>query len=132
MIEELAGEFRGGRIVRLDARREADRDWFARFLAATPGADRLGEIALVDVSSRIGQRGRIYYNGLLDENAAAHIAFGSGFAKTRSVPIGRRRYGVNRAKTHIDVMIGSNALEAIGITQAGRRVALVTDGSWKI
>ncbi|HEY8723077.1 MAG TPA: aminopeptidase, partial [Gaiellaceae bacterium] len=131
MIEGLSGEFRGGRLVRLKARREADRDWVARYFAVTPNADRLGEIALVDATSRIGQTGRIYYNGLLDENAAAHMAFGSGFAKTRTVPIGQKRYGVNRSKTHIDVMIGTDALNADGITQAGKRVPLVTDGAWQ-
>jgi aminopeptidase len=131
MIEGLSGEFRGGRLVRLKAKRESDRDWLARYLAATPGAERLGEIALVDSSSRIGQTGRIYYNGLLDENAAAHMAFGSGFAKTRTVPIGRKRYGVNRSKTHIDVMIGTDALNAWGASQSGRRVALVLDGVWQ-
>src|SRR5258707_500250 len=62
MIEGLAGEFRGGRLVRLKAKRESDRDWLARYLAATENADRLGEIALVDATSRIGQTGRIYYN----------------------------------------------------------------------
>ena len=130
VIENLSGEFRGGRLVRLKARRESDRDWLARYLAAIPNADRLGEIALVDASSRIGQTGLIYYNGLLDENAAAHMAFGSGFAKTRTVPIGRKRYGVNRSKTHIDVMIGTDALNADGVTQSGRRVPLVSDGTW--
>ena len=131
MFEGLAGEFRGGRLVRLEAKRETDRDWLARYLAATPNADRLGEIALVDASSRIGQTGRIYYNGLLDENAAAHMAFGSGFAKTRTVPIGRQRFGVNRSTTHIDVMIGTPALNAFGVTQRGRRVPLVVDGAWR-
>jgi aminopeptidase len=131
VIEDLSGEFRGGRLVRLKARRDADRDWLARYLAAIPNANRLGEIALVDSSSRIGQTGRIYYNGLLDENAAAHMAFGSGFAKTRTVPIAQKRHGVNRSKTHIDVMIGTDALTADGITQAGKRVPLVTDGTWQ-
>jgi aminopeptidase len=132
VIEDLSGEFRNGRLVRLNAKRAADRDWLARYLAAIPNADRLGEIALVDSSSRIGQTGRIYYNGLLDENAAAHMAFGSGFAKTRTVPIGQKRYGVNRAKTHIDVMIGTDELNADGIRQNGRRVPLVSDGTWQI
>jgi aminopeptidase len=132
MIEGLSGEFRGGRLVRLKAKREADRDWLARYFAVTPNADRLGEIALVDASSRIGQTGRIYYNGLLDENAAAHMAFGSGFAKTRTVPIGQKRHGVNRSKTHIDVMIGTDALDAVGITQSGKRVPLVADGTWRV
>jgi aminopeptidase len=131
MIEGLAGEFRGGRLVRLKAKRASDRDWIARYFAVTPNADRLGEIALVDATSRIGQTGRIYYNGLLDENAAAHMAFGSGFAKTRTVPLGQKRYGVNRSKTHIDVMIGTDALNADGITQAGKRVPLVADGIWQ-
>jgi len=132
MIEDLSGEFRGGRLVRLAAKRNADRDWFARYLHAVPNADRLGEVALVDSSSRIGQAGRIYYNGLLDENAAAHMAFGSGFAKTRTVPRGRSRYGVNRSKTHIDVMIGTDDLEAVGVTQTGRRVPLVSAGTWQV
>jgi aminopeptidase len=131
VIEGLAGEFRGGRLVRLRAKREADRDWLSRYLAAIPNADRLGEIALVDSSSRIGRTGRIYYNGLLDENAAAHMAFGSGFAKTRTVPIAQKRYGVNRSTTHIDVMIGTDALDADGITQSGRRVSLVAGGEWQ-
>jgi aminopeptidase len=132
VIEDLSGEFRGGRLVRLKAKRQSDRDWLARYLAAIPNAERLGEIALVDSSSRIGQTGLIYYNGLLDENAAAHMAFGSGFAKTRNVPIGRKRYGVNQSKTHIDVMIGTDDLEAVGVTRKGRRVALVAGGIWQI
>ena len=131
MIEGLSGEFRGGKLVRLKAKRDSDRDWLARYLAATPGSERLGEIALVDASSRIGRTGRTYFNGLLDENAAAHMAFGSGFAKTRTVPIGRKRYGVNRSKTHIDVMIGTDALDAWGVTQSGRRVPLVAGGAWQ-
>ena len=132
VIEDLSGEFRGGRLVRLKAKRQADRDWFSRYLGAIPNADRLGEIALVDSSSRIGQTGLIYYNGLLDENAAAHMAFGSGFAKTRTVPLGRKRYGVNQSKTHIDVMIGTEDLEAVGTTRKGRRVSLVSGGVWEI
>jgi aminopeptidase len=132
MIEELAGEFRGGRLVRLTAKRGDDRDFFARYVAAIDNADRLGEVALVDSSSRIGQTGRVFYNALLDENAAAHIAFGSGFAKTRTVPIGRARHGVNRSRTHIDVMIGTDDLEATGVTERGRRVTLVRDGVWQI
>jgi len=132
VIEDLAGEFRNGRLVRLDAKREADRDWLARYLGSIPNAERLGEIALVDSSSRVGKTGLIYYNGLLDENAAAHMAFGSGFAKTRTVPIAKKRYGVNRSTTHIDVMIGTDELEATGVTRAGRRVPLVAEGAWRI
>jgi aminopeptidase len=132
VLDGLAGEFRNGRLVRLEAAREGDRDWFACYLAATPGAERVGEIALVDASSRIGATGRSYYNELIDENAVAHFAFGSGYTKTRSVPVDRRRYGVNRSSTHVDVMIGTQELEAVGVTRRGRRVTLVSDGTWRI
>lgn len=132
VIDGLAGEFRNGRLVRLEADRSEDRDWFAGYLASTPGAERCGEIALVDRSSRIGATGRVYFNQLIDENAAAHIAFGAGYTKTRSLPVGRRRYGLNRSATHVDVMIGTDELEAVGVTRRGRRVPLVADGVWQL
>jgi aminopeptidase len=132
MLEGLAGEFRGGRLVRLEAKRAADRDWFADYLAAIPNADRCGEVALVDSTSRIGATGRVYYNALLDENAAAHIAFGAGFPKTRRNPAARGSQGVNQSKAHVDVMIGTDDLEATGVTERGRRVALVRDGLWQV
>jgi len=133
LIEGISGEFRGGRLVRFDARRKADRDFLAGFLFAIKDADRLGEVALVDSSSRIGRAGRIYYNTLLDENAAAHMAFGSGFAHTRADhDTNRAHRGVNRSDAHVDVMIGTDDFEATGIAARGRRVPLIADGTWQI
>jgi aminopeptidase len=133
LIEEISGEFRGGRLVRLDAKRKAQRDFFADFLFAIKDADRLGEVALVDSSSRIGQAGRIYYNTLLDENAAAHMAFGTGFSHTRADhETNRARRGVNHSDAHVDVMIGTDDFEATGLGVGGRRVPLIADGTWQI
>lgn len=129
LVEGLRGELRGGRLVRLDADSDDDRDFVASYFDSDANGRRLGEVALVDASSRIGQSGRTYFNTLLDENAAAHIAFGSGFAQTRST---RPARGVNRSLTHLDVMIGSPELQATGVDARGRRVALISDGSWRI
>jgi aminopeptidase len=129
LIEGLRGEFSGGRLVRLEADSEADRDFVAAYLDTDKGARRLGEVALVDASSRIGQKKRVYYNTLLDENAAAHIAFGSGFGGTRSEKPER---GINRSTTHLDVMIGSPKLEVTGIGPRGKRIPLIRDGVWQI
>jgi aminopeptidase len=129
LIEGLRGEFVGGRLVRLEADSEADRDFVADYLDTDKGARRLGEVALVDASSRIGQARRIYYNTLLDENAAAHIAFGSGFGGTRTESPAR---GVNRSTTHLDVMIGSPKLEVTGIGPRGKRIPVIRDGLWQI
>ena len=133
LIEGISGEFRGGRLVRLDAKRKAQRDFFADFLFAIKDADRLGEVALVDSGSRIGQAGRIYYNTLLDENAAAHMAFGTGFSHTRADhETNRARRGVNRSDAHVDVMIGTDDFEATGLGAGGRRVLLIAEGEWQI
>lgn len=128
LIEGLRGELSGGRLVRLEADSDDDRDFLATYIDSDRGARRLGEVALVDSSSRIGQSGRIYYNTLLDENAAAHIAFGAGFDNTRS---GKPR-SVNRSALHLDVMIGGPDLEATGIDARGRRIPLIRDGLWQI
>jgi aminopeptidase len=129
LIHGLRGEFSKGRLVRLEADSDDDRDFVAAYIDTDRMGRRLGEVALVDSSSRIGQTGRIYYNTLLDENAAAHIAFGSGFGGTRSEAPARR---VNRSSTHLDVMIGSPELEATGIDLRGRRIPLIRQGTWQI
>jgi aminopeptidase len=131
-IDGIAGELRGGRLVRLEAARGEDRDLLAAFLDTDAGARQLGEVALVDRGSRIGQARRTYFNTLLDENAAAHIAFGLGFGGSRVVEPGRRPAGVNRSNLHLDVMIGSDELEVTGIAAGGRRIPLIADGVWAI
>src|SRR5579875_2116910 len=47
-IEGLAGEFRNGRLVRLEADSDEDRDFVATYLDTDNGSRRLGEVALVD------------------------------------------------------------------------------------
>ena len=42
-------------------------------------ATRLGELALVDREGRIGPLGTVFYDTLLDENAASHLAFGGAY-----------------------------------------------------
>jgi aminopeptidase len=129
-IDGLEGEFRRGRLVRLDAAREEERDFMAAYLDTDRGARRLGEVALVDRASRIGQSGRVYGDTLFDENAASHIAFGSGFAPSRS-PNGRP-LAVNNSSVHLDVMIGSDDLEITAVTRDGRRVEVITGGVWQL
>ena len=130
LIEGLRGEFRNGRLVRLAARRDRDRDFVASYIDSDPkNGRRLGEVALVDSTSRIGQTGRTYYETLLDENAAAHIAFGNGFGQTRGRKPAR---GLNTSTLHLDVMIGSPELEVTGANARGKRIPVIRDGLWQI
>jgi aminopeptidase len=90
---------------------------------------RLGELALVDRAGRIGPLGTVFYDTLLDENAASHIAFGSGFPfLVEGDDVAR----VNESGIHIDFMIGSPELEVDGVTADGGRVPVLRNGDWQI
>jgi aminopeptidase len=123
-IDGIHGRFVSGRLVEVGADNDADRAYLASYVDRDRGAARLGELALVDATSRIGATGRTYGITLLDENAASHIAFGSGYASTR-YPDGAR---VNDSQIHVDVMIGGPDMEVTGYTMAGRPVPVVRDG----
>ena len=94
------------------------------------GAARLGEVALVDRESRIGQLGTVFYETLLDENAASHIAFGSGFSW--AVESDEDRARVNESAVHIDFMIGSDDVDVTGLTRDGERVPVLRGGVWQL
>jgi aminopeptidase len=93
------------------------------------GASRLGELALVDREGRIGPLDTVFYDTLLDENAASHIAIGNGFEFAIAEADHDR---MNRSATHVDFMIGSPELEVTGIAAGGERVPLLRGGDWQI
>jgi aminopeptidase len=126
VIDAIAGEFRGGRLVRIEAADEGDREFLAGYLARDRGAGRLGELALVDDSSRVGAAGRPYFTTLLDENAAAHIAFGLGFGDCRAPGAPPP----NRSVVHLDVMIGSPEMDVEAVDARGNRVTLIAGGNF--
>jgi aminopeptidase len=64
----------------------------------------------------------------MDENAAAHIAFGAGFGGTRD----SGSAGLNRSTIHLDVMIGGPDFEVTALTAKGRRTPLISGGLWQI
>lgn len=123
-IDGIHGRFARGRIVEIGADDAADQAYLHAYVHRDRGAGRLGEVALVDATSRIGATGRTYGITLLDENASSHIAFGSGYSSTRE-PGGAR---VNDSSIHVDVMIGSPEMEVTGYTAAGKPVPIVRDG----
>ena len=69
--------FREGRVVDVRAVTGAD-DLRERF-AFDDGASMLGEVAIVDRSSRVGELGVVFFDTLFDENATSHVALGSAY-----------------------------------------------------
>ena len=127
IIRGLRVRFENGVAVELDA--DTNADTLKSLLDIDEGARRLGELALVDRQGRIGPLGTVFYNTLLDENAASHIALGAGFRFLVDEDVAPR---VNESSQHIDFMIGSNDVDVDGITAGGERVPVLRGGDWQV
>ncbi len=128
VVSGLRIRFEHGRAVEIDA--DANADALRQRCATDEGAARLGEVALVDGESRIGRLGRTFFNTLLDENAASHVALGDAYAHPISDPADLPR--INESEIHVDFMIGSNEVTVSGVTRDGGEVPLLVDGAWQI
>ncbi len=128
IIEGIRVEFEGGRAVKIDA--DSGSDALRAVAARDEGASRLGEIALVDGEGRIGPLGRVFFDTLIDENAASHIALGGAYDHPVEDPAEKAR--INKSKVHVDFMIGSPELDVDGITGDGQTVPVLRNGTWQI
>ncbi len=126
IIEGLTVRFEGGRAVAIDADEGAET---LRALVGTDdGAARLGEIALVDREGRIGALDTVFYDTLLDENAASHMALGAAYHAVGE----EDRDRLNTSSVHIDFMVGSPEIDVTGVTTSGERVPVLHDAAWQI
>jgi aminopeptidase len=127
MIDGIEIRFESGIAVSLDAAKGGEA--LRSRTAVDEGARRLGEVALVDREGRIGPLGTIFYNTLLDENAASHLALGGAYETLvgeEDVP------RINRSELHLDFMIGSDDVAVTGIAREGTRVPILREGSWQV
>ena len=104
-------------------------------VATDAGAARLGEVALVDGHSAVGETGLVFYDTLFDENASSHIALGAAILQAvdwagELSAEQRVERGVNQSSIHTDFMIGSDELEVDGVTESGEAVPILRAGDW--
>ena len=127
VVRGLRVRFEGGRAVEIDADEGAEA--LRARCAKDAGASRLGEVALVDREGRIGRTGTTFFNTLLDENAASHLAFGNAYA----IAVGGEDHArINESSIHIDFMIGSDEVSVTGITSDGTEIAVLRGGAWQL
>jgi aminopeptidase len=126
IIRGLEVEFRDGRAVRIDA--DENAEVLRSYAARDEHANRLGELALVDGDGRIGALDTVFFDTLLDENAASHIALGHAYQMcVDDEDIGR----INESTIHVDFMIGSPAVRVLGLAPDGTETPVLVDGAWQ-
>jgi aminopeptidase len=131
MVEGLELRLAGGEII--EARATRGEELVRAELATDDGARRLGEVALVDASSRVGETGVVFRNTLFDENAASHIAWGRGLPWAVDELGGDpAALGINDSLTHTDFMVGGPEVEIEGIEPGGTSVPLLRGGHWQL
>ena len=127
VIEGIAVRFEEGRAVQIDA--DSGAEVLRTLTTRDEGAARLGELALVDREGRIGRLETVFYDTLLDENAASHIALGAAYEQGVDE---EDRQRINESQIHLDFMIGGPEVDVTGITKDGERVPVLRRDTWQI
>ena len=133
VVDECLLKFSEGRIT--EAKAKIGNDHILKVIEVDEGARRLGEIALVPNSSPISQTGMLFYNILIDENAANHIALGQAYRESLKDgdELTEEEFlaaGGNNSLIHIDFMIGSGEMNIDGILEDGTIEPVMQNGEW--
>jgi len=133
LMEGFSLTFENGHVVKATA--EKNEAVLQKLVSADKGASSLGEVALVPHNSPIAQSGLLYYDPLIDENAASHLALGRAYkftlkdAENMSDEDFLARGG-NLSMVHVDFMIGSAKMDIDGLRTDGATEPVMRHGEW--
>ncbi len=135
LVKGFSITFKDGKAV--DCNAEENETLLRAQLFRDESSCYLGEVALVSKRSPITQMNKVFCCGLMDENAASHLAFGQSFSTnvkngTNMTDEELESIGVNVAKNHNDFMIGTPDFHVTGVTADGEEVVIMDHGDFTI
>ena len=133
LVKDFWIRFENGRAV--DCGASENVEFLKNVLYENERTRYLGEVALVSKQSPIRQMNCVFMNGLIDENAACHLAFGQSFSSniqggTLMSDEELLENGVNVASSHHDFMIGTEETKIVGIKEDGSEVVIMEHGDF--
>lgn len=133
LMEGFSLTFENGHVVKATAKK--NEAVLKKLVGADEGASSLGEVALVPHSSPISQRGHLFFDGLIDENAASHLALGRAykFTLTDAENLSDEDFqarGGNVSMVHVDFMVGSSKMDIDGLQADGSSEPVMRGGEW--
>ncbi len=133
VVKDFSIEFKDGKAINCSAKENEES--LRELLFKDEGSCYLGEVALVSKQSPITQMNTVFLNGLIDENAASHLAFGNSFPDcvVGGVKMSKEQLeeiGVNVSSVHCDFMIGTPEFKVVGTTKKGEEVLIMENGDF--
>ena len=133
LIDDFYIKFKDGKVVEYDAK--IGRDILKGIIETDNNSCYLGECALVEVDSPIAKMNKVFGTTLIDENASCHLALGEGFAECIEGGLNMNddellSNGINRSKTHVDFMIGTDDLDIVATLRNGEEINIFENGKF--
>lgn len=133
LIEKFSFTFENGRAVKVSAKK--GEAVLKKLVDTDEGSARLGEVSIVPFSSPISQLGHLFYDPLIDENAACHLALGAAYRINLegAQEMNKEQFtshGGNSSLVHMDFMVGSNKMNIDGVRADGTTEPVLRAGEW--